>query len=141
MISKNIWEINILCDILSGDFMSYVDQFGDFMSGDFMSGDFSTGYQPRNILFAVNELVVDLSRSMVATLSHSYIIIHYKGLFIDFSQRLPSNPFKTVQVWHETILFGVKGLVDDLYHMLFWRHYCLISLSIIIQFHIYIQEI
>ena len=24
--------------------MSYVDQFGDFMSGDFMSGDFLTGY-------------------------------------------------------------------------------------------------
>ena len=27
---------------LPGDFMSYVDQFGDFMSGDFMSGDFLT---------------------------------------------------------------------------------------------------
>ena len=45
MISKNNWEITILFDILCGDFMSYVDQFGDFMSGDFMSGDFLTGYQ------------------------------------------------------------------------------------------------
>ena len=28
---------------LPGDFMSYVDQIGDFMSGDFMSGDFMSG--------------------------------------------------------------------------------------------------
>ena len=39
---KKYLEINILLDILSGDFMSYVAQIGDFMSGDFMSGDFLT---------------------------------------------------------------------------------------------------
>ena len=42
---KKYWEISILLDILSGDFMSYVAQIRDFMSGDFMSGDFLTGYR------------------------------------------------------------------------------------------------
>ena len=51
MISKKYWEINILFYILSGDFMSYVDQFGDFMSGDFMSGDFLTGYQLTDVVW------------------------------------------------------------------------------------------
>ena len=31
--------------------MSYVDQFGDFMSGDFMSGDFLTWIRLRSIVF------------------------------------------------------------------------------------------
>ena len=35
---KKYWEINILLDILSGDFMSYVAKNRDFMSGDFFTG-------------------------------------------------------------------------------------------------------
>ena len=38
---------------LAGDFMSYVDQFGDFMSRDFMSGDFLTWIRGTYITFLV----------------------------------------------------------------------------------------
>ena len=79
MISKNNWEITILFDILSGDFMSYVDQFGDFMSGDFMSGDFSTGYRNNNLVGTKHEKAFQKLKDSIQLLkfktSYDFLII------------------------------------------------------------------
>ena len=72
---KNNWEIKILFCIMSGDFMSYVDQFGDFMSGDFMSGDFLTGYHVQDLTFAWKCIIAQYPKRYRIISRYVYILL------------------------------------------------------------------
>ena len=67
---------------LAGDFMSYVDQFGDFMSGDFMSGDFLTWIR----VTCIHEVSCRLNEQF-------YIGAFRQDLFQCTTKASPSDPF------------------------------------------------